>query len=609
MNHYLKNNKILHIIFLVSFILIILFAILKINSLLFISCSIFANILLIEIIKCIIDKLQIKISNKEKLFLLIIILLIYSFYLYSILTRKFIYYWDFSCYYDIQMKSIETFKKGLFEGIRFFVGSTWSGEYGSFITFFPHIIFHFTNKSINSYIISCVFTIIPYIFISLTLLLKTIEKYLKETNKDKNSIFYLGILCFSLFPLLHGVLLLGQPDLFGLTFILLIICLTLKYDFKQIEIDRLILLFLLTFMLTICRRWYIYWIITYYIIYIINIILINLKNKKDLIKIIKNIVIYGIIVLSLFLITLYPFIKNTLLNNYSSSYSFYSYGGALIEITNQINHLGILSLLIILGGYLYGIINKNYQRYTISLLVQYLLIIVLFTKIQNMGLHHSLLLLFSYFYGIYMFIICLMNNPKKIKRLLVPLTILIIISNFIFSYINLNSILFSDVKLKIQDEENYDSIKEITSFLEKKLDENNTGYLITHNNSINPDKLRNFKTPTSIIKKYVPYGSAVIGVHKFPLELFSAKYIMTTNPFESISVEEKYNKIFNELVIKEKFKIIKKVELKNNISFEIYERIEPVTEEEKNMYLDILKEESKKYKNLYEDIINSYVIE
>ena len=96
---------------------------------------------------------------------------------------------------------------------------------------------------------------------------------------------------------------------------------------------------------------------------------------------------------------------------------------------------------------------------------------------------------------------------------------------------------------------------------------------------------------------------------KFPLELFSAKYIMTTNPFESISVEEKYNRVFNELVSQGKFRIIKKVELKNNISFEIYERIEPVTEEEKNMYLDILKEESKKYKNLYEDIINSYVIE
>ena len=83
---------------------------------------------------------------------------------------------------------------------------------------------------------------------------------------------------------------------------------------------------------------------------------------------------------------------------------------------------------------------------------------------------------------------------------------------------------------------------------------------------------------------------------------------MTTDPFERISVEEKYNIVFKELVEKEKFKLIKKVSLKHNISFEIYERIEQVTEEEKNMYLDILKEESKDYKYLYEDVINSYNI-
>ena len=606
MKDYLKENKKLHIIFFLSILLILLFSIFKINNLIFISCSIAVNIFLIEIIRYIRKKLDIKISTKEKIFLTITILLIITYYICSIFTRKFIYYWDFACYYNIQLQSIETFKQGLIEGVKYFIGSTWSGEYGNFLSFFPQVLYQFTNKSINSYMISFILIFIPYVLYSFIILLKTIEKNIVLKTKEKNYLFYLSVITLSLFPLLHGVLVLGQPDFFGLTFIFLIISITLKYDFKKIELDRLIIIFLLTFMLTICRRWYIYWIITYYVIYIGNILITNIKNKKDLLKIIKNIIIYGIVVIIIYLITLFPFIKNVLLSNYSSSYSFYSAGGPLTELGYQLNHIGILVFMLIVSGLIYGIINKEYRRYTISAIIQYLLIIILFTKIQSMGLHHSLQLLILYFYGLYMFIICILNNKKN--KLLLIIFSTIIVSNFIFSNTNINTKLFTDIKLKVQDDENYDSIEKIVKWLDKNLDENNRGYLITHNNTINPDKLRNFKTPISNTKKYLPYGSAVIGVHKFPLELFTAKYVMTTSPFESISVEEKYNEVFKKLVEEKKFKLVKEQKLKNNITFEIYERVEEVTEEEKNEYIEILKEESKEFKNLYEDVINSYII-
>ena len=319
-------------------------------------------------------------------------------------------------------------------------------------------------------------------------------------------------------------------------------------------------------------------------------------------------IIYGVIVIILFLITLFPFIKNTILNNYSQSYSFYSVGGAIFEIKNQINHLGILMSIFILGGLTYGIICKEYRKYTISVIIQFLLIIILFTKIQNMGLHHSLQLLILYIYGLSMLLICILNNKNNMKKLLLALYSMVIIVNFIFGYNNINSMLFTDINLKIENDKNYNNIKEITKWLEKNLDENNRGYLITHNNSINPDKLRHFKTPNSNVKKYIPYGSAIIGVHKFPLELFTAKYVMTTTPFEKVSVEEKYNKVFKELVNEGKFKLVKKFNLENNISFDIYERVEPVTSEEKEKYIAELKEESKEFKFLYEDVINSYII-
>ena len=608
MNKFFKDIKIYHIIFLISVFQILFLSILKINNLLFVSCSITANIFLIGIIKYIKEKLNIKLSSKEKIIIVLSVLITYAFYFYSVLNRKFIYYWDFSCYYNIQIQTIEAFNRGLIAGIRSFVGSTYSGEYGNFLSFFSQIIFQFTNKSINNYILSFIIIFIPYVIYSFTILLKELEKYISVKKVEKELLFLYSFIVLLLFPLLHGVLILGQPDFFGLTFIFLLISITLKYDFKNIEIDRLVLIFLLTFMLIICRRWYLYWVISYYIVYISNIIITNYNNKKDLLKILKNGLMYGVIVIILFLITLFPFIKNTILNNYSSSYSFYSIGGPLTEINSQIKHLGILPFIIIVSGLIYGIINKKYRRYSISIIIEYLIIIVLFTKIQNMGLHHSLLLLVNYLYGFYMFIICIFNNQNIIKKILYILLFTIIISNFLFGYNNKKSLLFTDISLKVEDDINYNEIKRITTWLENNLDENNRGYLITHNNTINPDKLRNFKTPSSNVKKYMPYGSAVIGVHKFPLELFTSKYIMTTTPFESISIEEKYNNVFKELVAEGVFKQIKEEQLKNNIKFEIYERIKPVTDKEKNKYLDSLKEESKEYKNLYEDIINSYII-
>lgn len=131
-------------------------------------------------------------------------------------------------------------------------------------------------------------------------------------------------------------------------------------------------------------------------------------------------------------------------------------------------------------------------------------------------------------------------------------------------------------------------------------------YMITHNNEFNPDKFRNFYTPNSKVSKYLPYGSAIIGVHKFPTELFSAKYVITTDPYVPTSVDEKYNIVFNELVKENKFSLKKEFVMNDKIKVLIYERIKSVDEDEKNKYIDALKEESKEYSDLYDKVILEY---
>ena len=589
MKKYFTKNNILYIIFSLSIILFLIFGLLKLNKITFFTASISLNLLLIIIIKEVIKKFRIKFSKRELLIISSLIVLLYVFYITSILTRKFIYYGDYSCYYNIQIDTIDKFNNGLITGIKSFISSTWAGEYGSFIHFIPQVIFNFTNKSINSYLISCVIVFIPYILVTYSILIKRVIEIIK-VKKDKGKIlFTLSIVSLTLIPILHGTFIYGQPDLFGLALIFLIISLTIDYSFKNIELDRLIMIFLSTYMLTICRRWYIYWIISYYFLYIIYVLIFN---RKDVKQVLKNILKIGIVVVIIYLVTLLPFIKNTLINNYSSSYSFYSNGGALYEITNQIKHLGYLLFIIIIGGLLYGLMNKKYRIITILNIIQYLLIIILFTRIQTMGIHHSLLLLTNYLYGITMFIICIVNNKKTISTIGCGLLIIVLLLNVINGYLNKSSILYTDISLRTKEEINYKGIKEVTDWLENNIDDKEkSAYMIVHNNDFNPDKFRNFYTPNSKVHKYLPYGSSIVGVHKFPTELFNAKYIITTDPFKPTSVDEKYNKVFNELVRKEKFSLTKEFIMQDKTKILVYERIKEVDEEEKNMYIDELNEE------------------
>ena len=592
-------SKIDKILFCSMIFLTMVFSLFKINSFVFPIISLCLNMFLIIIVKEIKKILNIKFSKLQKIIILLCVIFIYLFYFISIINRKFIYYWDYSCYYNLQVGLEESFSGGIFSGIKSFIGSTWSGEYGNFLTFFPEFIFNFTNKTINSYVLSCVLIYVPYIVVSFSILLIKIMDLFKV--KKQNIIYITSMFSFILFPILHATFIYGQPDIFGITFIFLIISLTINYEFKKLDLSRLAILFIITFMLFISRRWYLYFIISYYFCYVVAVVIRNFKNK-ELKDIIKNCIIFGTVSVIIFVVTMFPFFKNVIAGDLSNSYVYYMSGGFASELLAQIKHIGYLPLAFMFIGILYGIINKKYRLYTILSIVHYLLIILLFTRIQNMGLHHSILLLPSYLYYIYLFIIYVCQNYYT-----AILVIIIFIINFSFGLFYNNSLIFTDVALQTPKQNDYEKVEEVCIWLRKNLNENNKAYMINHNNTYNPDKFRNFYLPDKTISNYLPYGSAIIGTHSFPTELFEAKYIITTDPFESVSLEGIYNNVFNKLVLKGKFNLVKKFEMDNGIKLLIYERVEKVDYEEANMYLKEISTITKDFDYMYKDVINKYI--
>lgn len=602
-----KKDKIIYSTFIVLTLLILCINFIFPTTYSFFLISILANSFLILVFKEVLKLLKIKFTTKEKIAIVIAILSMYAFYIISLSNRNFLYFADFSCYYNITLTSKEKFTSGLIEGIRYFGGSTWSGEYGSFLTFFPEIIFKLTDETINSYILSYILVYTPYLIIAISILLKKLSK--KLDVKKESLFFNIGLFSFILFPILHATAIYGQPDFFGLTFIFLIISLTINYEFKQLQIDRLILILLITFMLTISRRWYLYWIVVYYLCYVIKIFIDNVKEKEALKVILKNIMIYGLVVIVFFLLTLFPLIKNILFNSIGDYSAFYLNGGFTFELLSQVEHIGYLMLLLMLIGVIRGLKIKKERLTTLLSIIGYFLMIFLFTKTQNMGLHHSLILLPTYLYLLYLCLDFLLSIEKGIKARYCIIYISIILLNFIYGVcLNTEDKLFTKVGLVVPNEENYTAYIEVASWLKENINEEETAYMICHNNKYNPDKFRNIFMPDKKIYNYLPYGSAVIGTHYFPYGLFDAKYILTVTPFESISMEYKYNDVFKELVANNKFKLIVTFPMNDSDTILVYERIQKVDEKERNLYLEALEEESKKYPELYKNVIENYVI-
>lgn len=602
-----KKDKIIYLIFVVVTFIILLINLIFPTIYSFALVSILANFFLILVFREVLKLLKIKFPKKEKIAIVIAIISMYVFYIISLANRNFLYYSDFACYYNITLTSKERFATSLVEGIRYFRDSTWSGEYGNFLTFFPEAIFKLTNETINNYILSYILVYTPYLIVALSTLLKKLSKNL---NIKKESLFFnIGLFSFLLFPILHATAIYGQPDFFGLAFIFLIIALTINYDFKQLQMDRLILILLITFMLTISRRWYLYWIVVYYLCYVIKILIDNMKDKDSLKIILKNIVIYGLVVIIFFLLTLFPLIKNILSNSMGDYSAFYLNGGIKTELLSQIDHTGYLMLLLMLIGIVYGIRTKKERLTTILNIIGYFLMIFLFTKTQNMGLHHSLILLPVYLYLLYLCLAYLLSIEKGIGSRYTLIFISIIFLNFIYGIcLNTEDNLFTKVGLTVPNEENYSAYLQVANWLKENINEENNAYMICHNSKYNPDKFRNIFMPDKTIYNYLPYGSAVIGTHYFPYGLFDAKYILTVAPFESISMEYKYNDVFIQLVANNKFKLINTFTMNDSDTILVYERIQKVDETEKTLYLNALEEESEKYPDLYKNVIEAYTI-
>lgn len=218
--------------------------------------GIWALMFLFFVIKVTIKSLDIKLNKKTCVFMMFIVMICFGIYVVEMINTKRVYTWDQCCYYNNQIDLLNGFNQSFIKGIGKIIKTTYNSDYGYFLLSFTTLIFSFTSKTEKAFILTyAVVEILPVIFV---LLLNIINIGQKFNIKNKKIFIISSSIVILTFPLLHRAALWGQPDIFGLFWIGLIVLITTNYKFENIDIRKWTLIILFSFLLAITRRWYIF---------------------------------------------------------------------------------------------------------------------------------------------------------------------------------------------------------------------------------------------------------------------------------------------------------------------------------------------------------------
>ena len=311
--------------------------------------------------------------------------------LFTLSRRDFIYYWDYSNYIFRQYKAEAAFAGGAGAGLRYLVG-TFAEDYTSFISLFTEFPFCLTRRTGDAYTASQLVSILPTLLVALAGMVRKVGQCLDVQNE--RLFFVLGMGLCACFPFVRMAAMLGQPDWFGLIFALLILTLTLDYRFDRAEPTRWAMIFFATAALILTRRWYLYFAVGYYFCYAVMILADCVRRyrtgkKLSAVRRARNLVLFGAGSVVAMLMLLWPMVRHILTYSYASHYAYYNFGGLSLEVYQQLLHLGLFNLILVVVGLVFA-----WRRHTAFLpllaLCQVMCSMLLFTRVQNTGSHQTL---------------------------------------------------------------------------------------------------------------------------------------------------------------------------------------------------------------------------
>lgn len=537
--------------------------------------------------------------------------------------RDFIYYWDYSNYLLKQYEAEAAFQAGPGAGFALLAG-TLAEDYTSFITLFTEFPFCLTSRTGDAYVACQLFSVFPPL---LVLLAGLIRKVGAMCRVGMPRVYFLLALALTVaFPFVRAAALMGQPDWFGLVFALTILLLTLDYRFERTEPLRLALLFLATGAIILTRRWYLYFVVSYYFVYVVVfaaecVRLWRQGEQPEALRRARRLAVFGLGSLAAMGLLFWPLIRHILGYDYAARYGDYNLGGFFLELAAQGMRLLPFYLAVFLAGIWYACRRRQLAALALALGTP-LLSIFLFTRVQNMWTHQTLMLLPGELLLFIWGAAALTEGLRGRRRVPCAALCAAAVVCGVFSRISPMTILslpapvldaiplaYLDFEAELANRDDTEQIRALARWLDANCADGESAYIIPHDVLYNPDTFRNSLLPDQTLREKIAFGFDILGTHPFPTELFDAKYVVTCEPFPLHYSTSGLSAKLNALFLAEKddrFSLAATFDMGNGTVFSVYERTAPADRAEVQGFLDAFAEEDAQFPDLYSSVVEAW---
>lgn len=359
-------------------------------------------------------------ENVDWRWLLIACVILNLFTIFFISSEETIYIWDFKTFWELSIVFSKSFYINPFKAFWMLYKSIINSDYNFLSAVFlaPFVKVFGVSRMAYELLLINLF-IVPTAIGSTLFYHSTIDKLTKPTVT-------LSIIILLFFPLALIPTLKGYIDIIGMPFFFLILFLIQKIKKQDFNLTYAVIIFQLIITTIFLRRWYGIWIQSI-IIFTIIYYLIDIYKNKNLLKYIKYLGI--LLLLSSFTFLLFKnFFIRSMSTDYRDIYSAYSSGSIINNCFALFNKIGLIYLFISLIGFFFLLRNKKAVVFSVGIFLSLIIIIISFSKIQDFGIHHRIIL----FPAIYIFLISAINSVYKINN---KIAISILISIFVFLFV------------------------------------------------------------------------------------------------------------------------------------------------------------------------------
>lgn len=423
----------------------------------------------------------------------------------------------------------------------------------------------------------------------------------REDRPETFSASLITLLTFLLFPQLWIPVFFGYPDAAGIVVIFIVFLLLWRRPVEEMSLKGLVSLGLLLALIVMLRRWYAYWVVAFFMALagerILSLFPRYRFQIRDYLPVAKKIIITGAVSFSAFFLAATPIAMRMLTTNYADIYSAYRWEGGLLPFLEDVFiHIGVFITVLFVVSLIAGIANKKTRRISVFLLLHFLFVSILFSRVQNFTEQHYYLIIPSVVISISLLMIAILGRlpglPSRSAFIAGYLVVLGIQFSVVFvpksaGYLASFALFFPSARHYPLVRNDLGKMEGLLDALEEiSHDGKQSIYVIASSIILNDDILRNacrdFNHPEDFCGSIL-HSSQVDKVHGFPRQFLSATYVVVAEPiqYHLRPEDQRVVGVLAEDVIQAKgigtaFRLLPySFTLDNNVKVRIYRKVRP----------------------------------